>query len=92
MVLVPTVLSRRSIAQLRGARAIAVFLAFVPAFTVALLLAFPPHRAFLRFTWGWPMYGTVVVSLAAAVSSLRLGGRIDDITVTRGTSQGQTRH
>jgi hypothetical protein len=92
MVLVPTVLSRRSIAQLRGARAIAVFLAFVPAFTVALLIAFPPHRAFLRFTWGWPMYATLAVSLAAAVSSLRLGGRVDDITVSRGSSEGQTRH
>jgi len=90
--LLPTVLSRRSIAQLRGARAIAAFLAFVPAFTVILLIAFPPHGPYLRFTWGWPMYGTIAVSLAAVVAALRLGGRVDDVTVTRGSSLGQTLH
>jgi hypothetical protein len=92
VVLLPTVLSRRSIAQLRGARVIATFLACVPAVTVGLLLSFPPHRAFLRFSWGWPMYATVAVSLVAALFSLRLGGRIDDVTVTRGTSQGHALH
>jgi len=94
VVLVPTVLSRESIAQLRGARVVATFLAAIPAITVAILLARTPHRALVpvRFEWGWPMYGTLLVSLAATVVSLRLGGRVDDLKVARGTSRGQTLH
>jgi hypothetical protein len=94
VVLVPTVLSRESIGQLRGARVIATFLSLVPAVTVGVLFARTPHRDMVpvRFDWMWPMYATVLVSLAAAVVSLRLGGRIDDLEVTRGTSQGNTLH
>jgi hypothetical protein len=94
VVLVPTVLSRRSIMQLRGARVAAVFLALVPAVTVAILLARPPHSTLVpvRFDWGWPMYATLGVSLLAAAVSLSLGGRIDDIETVRGSSAGQTLH
>jgi hypothetical protein len=94
VVLVPTVLSRRSIGQLRGARVAATFLSLIPAVTVGLLLARPPHSTLVpvRFVWGWPMYATFAVSLASAIVSLRLGGRIDDLHVTRGTSAGQTLH
>ena len=94
VVLVPTVLSRESIAQLRGARVVATFLAAIPAITVGILLARTPHRALVpvRFEWGWPMYVTLLVSLVAVVVSLRLGGRIDDLKVARGTSRGQTLH
>ncbi len=94
VVLVPTVLSRRSIMQLRGARVAATFLALVPAVTVAILLARPPHSALVpvRFDWEWPMYATLGVSLLAAAVSLRLGGRIDDIETAHGSSAGQTLH
>jgi hypothetical protein len=78
IVLLPTVLSRRSIAQLRGARVAATFLASIPAVTVVVLLARPPHGGLVPvvFDWGWPMYATLVVSLAASVISLRLGGHL----------------
>jgi hypothetical protein len=94
VVLVPTVLSRRSIAQLRGARVIATFLAAIPAVTVAILLARAPHRGLVpvKFVWGWPMYATLLVSCAASVVSLRLGGPLDDVAVRRGSSRGQTLH
>jgi hypothetical protein len=94
VVLVPTVLSRESIAQLRGARVAATFLAAIPAVTVGILLARTPHRALVpvRFEWEWPMYATLLVSLVGTVVSLRLGGRIDDLKVSRGTSAGQTLH
>jgi hypothetical protein len=94
VVLVPTVLSRESIAQLRGARVIATFLAAIPAVTVAILLARTPHRDLVpvRFAWMWPMYATLLVSAAATLVSLRLGGRIDDVKVTRGSSRGQILH
>ena len=44
-VLFPTVLTRRTIMQMRGARVAASFLAAVPGMTAALLLARPPHGA-----------------------------------------------
>ena len=40
----------------------------------------------------WPMYATVLVSAISAIVSARLGGRIDDVKVTRGTSRGHTLH
>ncbi len=94
VVLVPTVLSRESIGQLRGARVVATFLSAIPAITVAILLARSPHRELVpvRFAWGWPTYATLFVSLAAVGVSLRLGGPIDDVRVTRGTSSGEMLH
>ncbi len=95
VVLVPTVVSRRSIAQLRGARVAAVFLAAMPAVTALVLLARPPHGTGLvpvRFTFDWPLYATMAVSLAASFVAVTLGGRVDDIRVTRGSSTGQMMH
>lgn len=94
VVLVPTVLSRESIAQLRGARVIATFLSVIPAITVAILLSRPPHRSLVpvHVAWEWPTYATLVVSAVAALVSLRLGGAVDDLPVSRGTSSGETLH
>lgn len=93
-VLLPTVLSRRSILQMRGARVAAAFLALVPAATVTVLLTRPPRGGMvpLRFTFGWALYGTLTLSLVASVVAILFGGRLDDIRVARGTSQGQTLH
>ena len=94
VVLAPTVASRRTIAQLRGARVAAAFLAAIPAVTAAILLAFPPHSGLIpvRLHFDWPIYGTVVVSLAALVVGVRLGGRVDVLVAKRGTSIGETLH
>lgn len=94
VVLVPTVLSRRSILQLRGARVAAVFLSLIPAVAALVLLAKPPHggRIPVRFSWGISIYATVFTSLLATLLSLRLGGSTDDIAVPRGTSKGQSLH
>lgn len=94
-VLIPTVLSRRNIAQLRGARVAAAGLAAAPAVAIAVLLLFPPHGKHgvpLRYTWDWPFWAMLAVSVAAVLVSLRLGGRIDDIKVSRGSSKGQHVH
>ena len=92
--LIPTVLSRRNIAQLRGARVAAAFLAAIPAVAVTILLSKPPHGGIVpvRYTWDWPIYAMLAVSLTAIVFAVRLGGRADDIKVARGTSQGQHLH
>jgi hypothetical protein len=93
-VLVPTVASRRTIAQLRGARVAAGFLAAIPGMTAGILVAFPPRAGILpvRFDYAWPLVATAVASLVAVVCAVRLGGRVDDIAVARGTSTGQALH
>ncbi len=94
-ILVPTVLSRRTIMHMRGARVAASFLAAIPGCTAALLLARPPHGAHgvpLHFTWGWGVFATLALSVLAVGFSLFFGGRLDDIRVPRGTSAGQVVH
>lgn len=94
-VLLPTVLSRRTIAQMRGARVAAAFLAAVPAVTTALLLARPPHGTHgvpLRFTFGVGLHATLAAALIAIGFAVFFGGRVDDIRLRRGTSQGQLVH
>jgi hypothetical protein len=93
-VLIPTVLSRRNIAKLRGARVAAAFLSAIPAVAVGILLSKPPRGGLIpvRYTWDWPIYAMLFVSLAAVAVAVRLGGRADDIKVTRGTSKGQHVH
>ena len=94
VVLVPTVLSRRSIVELRGARVAAAFLSAIPGVAVGVLLARPPRGGLVpvRYTWDWPIWAMLAVSLAALALSIRLGGGLDDIRVTRGTSRGQHVH
>jgi hypothetical protein len=94
-VLIPTVLSRRSIMQMRGARVAAAFLSAVPGLTAALLLARPPHGVHgvpLHFTWQWGLFATLALSVVAVAFALVFGGRVDDIKVRRGTSAGQVVH
>jgi hypothetical protein len=94
-VLVPTVLSRRSIMQMRGARVAAAFLAAVPGVTASVLVGRPPHGSHgvpLHFTFGGGLYVTLALSLLALVAAFVLGGRVDDIRLRRGTSHGQVVH
>ncbi len=94
-VLLPVVLSRRSIVQMRGARVATSFLSAVPGTTAALLLARPPHGSHgvpLRFSFEWGIYATLALSIAALAVGLFFGGRPDDIRLRRGTSAGQVVH
>jgi hypothetical protein len=93
-VLIPTVLSRRTIIQMRGARVAAAFLSAIPAVSVGILLAIPPHGGIIpvRYTWDWPIYAMLGVSLVAVAAAVRLGGSVNDIKVARGTSKGQHLH
>jgi hypothetical protein len=94
-VLLPMVITRRSIMKMRGARVAASFLSAIPGLTAALLLARPPHGGHgvpLRFTFEWGLYATLGLSLVALGFALVFGGRVDDIHVRRGTSAGQVVH
>lgn len=95
VVLVPTVLSRRSILQMRGARVAAAFLSAIPAVSIGVLLASPPRGRLVpvRYTWDWPLWASLAASLAAVtISVFWLGGSLADITVKRGSSRGQALH
>jgi hypothetical protein len=94
-ILLPTVLSRRTIMHMRGARVAACFLSAVPGVTTAVLLARPPHGSHgvpLQFAFGWALYGTLVLSAVALGFALFFGGRPEDIALRRGTSAGQVVH
>jgi len=90
--LIPTVLSRRSVAKMRGARvAVALFCA-VPLMTAAILLLSPPRRGPipLQFTFGPGLYLTLAVAIVALPFALRFGGRLDDLPMPHGSSRGHT--
>ena len=93
-VLVPTVLSRRTIWQLRGARVAAAFLSAVPLVTTMILWMKPPHGGLIpvKFEYGFAFFATMVLSAIAIVLSVGLGGKIEDIKVVRGTSKGEVLH
>jgi hypothetical protein len=97
-VLTPTVLTRRTIMQMRGARVAASFLAAVPGVTACVLLARAPHGSAhgvtvpLHFTFQTGLYATLALSIASLVTGLLFGGRVDDIRLARGTSKGQVVH
>ncbi len=95
-VLLPVVLTRRTIMHMRGARVAVAFLSAVPGLTAALLLAHTPHHSrygvALRFSFDTGLFATMALSLVAVAIGLFFGGRVDDIAVKRGTSAGQTVH
>jgi hypothetical protein len=94
-VLAPTVVSRRSIARMRGARLAAAFLSAIPGVSALVLLGRPPHGSHgvpLRFAFGAGVYITLGLSALALVVSLAFGGRSDDLRLRRGSSRDQVLH
>lgn len=94
MVLIPTVLSRRTVAQMYGARVAAAFLAAIPGVEVIVLALFPPRTLYytLGFEFTWAFWATLALSLVAVFFAVRLGGKMEDVEVRRGTSTGQIVH
>jgi len=95
-VMIPTVLSRRTIMHMRGARVAVSFLAAVPGLTAALILlrSHPGSHGLVsfHFTWEPGIYLTLALSAVAVGFGFFFGGRVDDIKVRRGTSAGQMVH
>lgn len=76
-ILLPLAMSRRSLAQMRGVRAIATTLALLTALEVLMMLAFPPRGTpRLPSAWRWDvgLFVSALVSLAGAAAALRFGG------------------
>jgi hypothetical protein len=97
-VLLPTVLSRRTIFDLRTARLAVALLASIPGITASVLLARvvtnvqSAHALKYATTAQWGLLATLFASLGAFLVALRLGGRVEDIKVSRGSSVGHTVH
>lgn len=81
LVLIPLVMTRRTITRLRGVRVIAVLFAMMTLTEVLMLLIIPPRRGLtpleLHFRYG--LFVSGAISLAAAVVAARLGGSLDKL-------------
>ena len=94
-VLIPLVVTRRSIYKMRGARVAVAFLAGIALLTVASLLARPPHGAALRpvrIEWQWGIYAAGAAALAAVLAAFGFGGRIDDVPTKQLRQGDETLH
>jgi hypothetical protein len=89
-VLLPMVASRPSIDKMRGARVAAAFLSAIPVVSTSILYLMPPHSRYvpLRYQFGFGFFATWVIGVVSILVSVRFGGKIDDIAVTRGRVAG----
>lgn len=76
-VMIPLVLSRRSVFKMRGARVATAFLAGISLATVITRVATAPastHLRQVRFTWGEGMWLTAAIAVVAIGVAIRFGG------------------
>jgi hypothetical protein len=81
LVMIPLVITRRTIARMRGVRVVAVMFAAM-TFTEALMLwLMPPHRGVtpleLHFRYG--LFVSAAISLVGVVVAARFGGSLDNL-------------
>lgn len=95
MVMIPLVLSRRSIYRMRGARVAVAFLAAMALLTVAVRVLTVPHSTAIipvRVTFGAGIYVTAITSAIALALASIFGGRIDDLPTKRRREGDETLH
>jgi hypothetical protein len=83
-VMIPLVLSRRTVYKMRGVRIVTAMFAALSMLESAQLLLNPPHGSRfvpLSFDWGYGIYATCVLGFVGLILAARFGGRIDDIDV-----------
>jgi hypothetical protein len=82
LVMLPLVLSRRTVYKMRGVRIITATFAAINVVETAQLLLMPPvggRFRTLEFAWGEGLYATLALGIVGVVVASRFGGRIDDI-------------
>jgi hypothetical protein len=81
LVLIPLVLTRRTITRLRGIRVIAVMFALMTFTEVLMLLMLPPRRgaAPLELHFRYGLFASGAISLIATAVAARLGGSLDKL-------------
>ncbi|HEX3594242.1 MAG TPA: hypothetical protein VHU80_04045 [Polyangiaceae bacterium] len=81
-VMIPLVLTRRTIYKMRGVRIITAMFAALSVVESGELLLRPPHGSRfvpLAFDWGWGLYATLALGVIGVALGARFGGRNDDI-------------
>ncbi len=81
-VMIPLIVTRRTVYKMRGVRIITGMFAALSVVESAELLIRPPHGGRfvpISFDWGWGLYGTLVLGVAGVALAAGFGGRVDDI-------------
>jgi hypothetical protein len=94
-ILIPLVITRRSIHKLRGARPIAVAFSAMTLGEVVVLISMPPpiRRVPLELHFAWGIYASGLVSFASTLVAIWLGGALPAVPPTsRESSAGKTLH
>ena len=83
-VMFPLVLTRRSVAKMRGARVICTAFAAMTTIEAGVLLGLsrpdPESLVPIAFTWAWGIYASLAISVVGVVVAARLGGRLDEFS------------
>ena len=83
LVMVPLVLSRRSVHAMRGARFAVGFLAAIVLMTVGVQIAFAPTTRGglvpVRYEWGWGLYAAGVIAALVVAAATQFGGKLSDL-------------
>ena len=75
------VLSRRSIRQMRGVRAILVVFSAMTLAEIFMLVALSPgggREVYVRYEWAWGLYLSLALSAAGILIAARFGGRLPE--------------
>lgn len=94
-VLVPLVLSRRSIHAMRGARFAVGMMALIVVMTVIMRVAVVPQSSRfmpVRFEWSYGLWLTLFLGVFALIFALRFGGSIVDLPSSRARRGHETMH
>jgi len=95
-VMIPLVLTRRSIARMRGARLAVAFLTIIALLAVVMRLVAPPPPASalrpVRFSWGAGLYASGIISLCSLLAAARFGGKLDDLPTQERRRGDETLH
>jgi len=94
-IMLPLVLTRRTIRQMRGARVAVGFLASMVVLTVTARLLMTPQSHPLvpfRYSWGWGMYAAGMLGLLALGLAWRFGGELQDMPTNEPRQGGETLH
>jgi hypothetical protein len=81
-VMIPLVVTRRTVYKMRGVRIITAMFAGLSVVETAQLLVFPPHGNRyipVAFEWAWGLYASLALGVLGVILGARFGGRIDDI-------------
>ncbi len=78
------VLSRRTIAQMRGVRAILMAFAAMTGSEIAVLLVMSPNRSrelTIIYEWSWGLYASLALSVLGVLVAARFGGALPPLTI-----------